>query len=85
MITAHVNYLLRAEIVFCVFFASNMVLTILCHVYMSYYVDESHLTKFIFELCFFLDTCIGLFLLSIMGIFYIALRIKFSLLNDYFK
>lgn len=85
MIAAHVNYLLHSEIVFCCLFVSGMVQTTLSYIYMNYYVDGSRLTKIMFQLCFFINSCIGLFLSSIMIIFYIAVQIKFSLLNEYFK
>lgn len=85
MIAAHVNYLLRSEIVFCCIFASAIVQCTLCHIYISYYVNVNLLEKIIFELCYIIDMCIGLFLSSIMSIFYIAVQIKFTLLNNYFE
>lgn len=85
MIAEHVNYLLFSEIIFCCTLISGIILTALCYIYMNYYVNGERLAKIIFQLCYFIDVCTGLFLSSIMGIFYIAVQIKFTLLNDYFK
>lgn len=85
MIAAHINYLLRSELVFCCLCASAAVQSTLCYIYMSCYVNGNRLAKFIFQLCFGFDLFVGLFLTSIMSIFYVAIKIKFSLLNDHLK
>lgn len=85
MIAEHVNYLLHSEIVFCCILASGMIVTTISYIYINYYVDGNILTKIIFSLSYFISSCIGVYLSSIMIIFYIAVQIKFSLLNDYFK
>lgn len=85
MIAAHVNYLLHWELVFCCVFISGIILTTLSNIYMTYYVNGSRFAKIIFQVCFGFELCICLFTTSIISIFYIAIKIKFSLLNDYFK
>lgn len=68
MIAEHVNYLLRSEIVFWCIFVSGIIMTTLCCLYMNYCVNGSRLAEIMIELCFFVDSFIGLFLVSILGI-----------------
>lgn len=85
MIAAHVNYLLRFELIFCCGCISAGVQLLLCYIYVNYYVDADQLSEVMFPMNFATDLSIGLFLSTMMSIFYVAIQIKFSLLNDYFK
>lgn len=85
MMSEHINYLQRYEIIFVVCGVSLIISVVFFYIYVSFYVDGTLFAKYAVYISYALIVSNILFFNSLITIFYLAIQIKFSLLNEHFE
>lgn len=85
MISKHTNYLLQFDLICCCLFTSGVITCIIFNTYVHLCVEGDFAAKTVFTILMGASTGMGFFLTALMNVFYIAIQIKFLVLNEHFK
>lgn len=85
MMSEHINYLQRYEIIFVVCSVSSIISVAFFYIYISFYVDGTVIAKYALYISYAFFVANQMFYNSLITIFYLSIQIKFSLLNEHFE